>query len=104
MVPPGLPEPAALVTATGVLELGGAAGLLVPPVARAAALGLIGPLAAVVPANVHAAQQGPYRCGRQASPLVWRLPLQLFWMWALWSTTRGPKTNNREVRQMTREE
>jgi uncharacterized membrane protein len=32
MVPPGLPEPALLVTATGVLELAGAAGLLVPSI------------------------------------------------------------------------
>ena len=89
MVPPGLPQPALLVTATGVLELAGAAGLLVPPIARAAAFGLIGLLAAMLPANVHAAQQGLIVAGRPASPLIWRLPLQLFWMWALWWTTRG---------------
>ena len=89
VVPPGLPEPAVLVTATGVLELGGAAGLLVPPVARAAAFGLIGLLAAMLPANVYAARQGLIVAGRPASSLVWRLPLQLFWMWALWWTTRS---------------
>jgi uncharacterized membrane protein len=53
MVPPSLPQPALLVTATGMLELGGAAGLLVPPVTRAAAFGLIGLLAALLPANVY---------------------------------------------------
>jgi uncharacterized membrane protein YphA (DoxX/SURF4 family) len=51
MVPPAFPEPALLVTATGVLELGGAAGLLFPPVARAAAFGLIGFLVAMIPAT-----------------------------------------------------
>jgi uncharacterized membrane protein len=68
MVPPGLPEPALLVTATGVLELAGAAGLLVPSITRAAAFGLIGLLAAMLPANVHAAQQGLIVAGRPASP------------------------------------
>jgi uncharacterized membrane protein len=88
MVPPALPEPALLITATGVLELAGSAGLLIPPVARAAAFGLIGLLAAMFPANVHAAHQGLIVAGHPASSLVWRLPLQLFWMWALWWTTR----------------
>jgi uncharacterized membrane protein len=98
MVPPGLPEPALLVTATGVLELSGAAGLLVPPVARAAAFGLIGLLAAMFPANLYAAQQGLVVAGRPASPLVWRLPLQLFWMWALWWATRAQQTTKRPGR------
>jgi uncharacterized membrane protein len=102
MVPPGLPEPALLVTATGVLELGGAAGLLVPPVARAAAFGLIGLLAAMFPANLYAAQQGLIVAGRPASPLVWRLPLQLFWMWALWWTTRDPRATPRPAGRLCR--
>ena len=93
MVPPGLPEPGLLVTATGVLEFGGAAGLLVPPVARAAAFGLIGLLAAMFPANVHAAQQGLIVAGRPASPVMWRLPMQLLWMWALWWTTRPTRAS-----------
>src|SRR5262245_28501655 len=40
MVPPGLPAPGALVTLTGLLELAGAAGLLLAPIAPAAAMGL----------------------------------------------------------------
>ena len=60
-----------------------------PPVARAAAFWPIGLLAAMFPANVHVAQQGLIVAGRPASPLLWRLPLQLFWMWALWWTTRS---------------
>ena len=50
----------------------------------AAALALMALLAAMFPANVYAAQQGLFIAGQEASPLIWRLPLQLFWMWALW--------------------
>ena len=84
MVPPSLPAPALLVTATGVLEFIGAIGLLVPQALPAAACGLIALLAAMFPANVHAAQAGLIVAGRRASPLVWRLPLQMFWISALW--------------------
>jgi uncharacterized membrane protein len=82
MVPPSLPAPALLVTATGVLEFIGAIGLT--QALPAAAYGLIALLAAMFPANVHAARAGLIVAGRRASPLVWRLPLQLFWISALW--------------------
>ena len=84
MVPPSLPAPTLVVTATGVLEFIGAIGLFLPHVLAAAAYGLIALLAAMLPANVHAARVGLIVAGRPASPLVWRLPLQLFWMSALW--------------------
>lgn len=84
IVPPGLPTPALLVTTTGVLEFIGAIGLLLPQVTAAAAYGLIALLVAMFPANVHAARTGLVVAGRRASPLVWRLPLQLFWISALW--------------------
>lgn len=84
MVPTSLPAPGLLVTTTGVLEFIGATGLLVPRASLAAAFGLIALLVALFPANVHAARAGLIVAGRRASPLVWRLPLQLFWMSALW--------------------
>ena len=84
MVPASLPAPTLLVTATGVLEFIGAIGLLVPQVLPAAADGLIALLVAMFPANVHAAREGLVIAGRRAMPLVWRLPLQLFWIAALW--------------------
>ena len=87
MVPASLPAPALLVTATGVLELIGAIGLLVPQALPAAAYGLIALLVAMFPANVHAAREGLVIAGRRAMPLVWRLPLQLFWIAALWWVT-----------------
>ena len=72
MVPPRLPRPELLVTATGVLEIAGAVGVLVPPTARlaAACLGLL--LIAMFPANVSAALRRIEFGGRPATPLVRR--------------------------------
>jgi len=84
MVPPQLPNPAALVTLTGIAELAGAVGLLMPGVARWAAYGLIALLIALFPANIHAARTAVTIGGRPATPPVARLPLQLFWMGLLW--------------------
>jgi uncharacterized membrane protein len=84
MVPPNLPKPALLVTTTGVLEFIGAAGLLLPSTAAAAAYGLIALLVAMLPANLYAARAGLVIAGRRATPIVWRVPLQLFWIGALW--------------------
>jgi uncharacterized membrane protein len=85
MVPASLPAPALLVTATGVLELLGAIGLLVPQAHQFASYGLMALLVAMFPANVQAAREGLMIAGRRATPLLWRLPLQLFWIAALWS-------------------
>jgi len=84
MVPPTFPAPAALVTLTGLLEFMGAVGLLLPSTAVAAAYALIALLVLMFPANVHAARTGLMVAGRRAAPLVWRLPLQMFWIGALW--------------------
>jgi len=83
MVPPGLPAPGVLVAITGVLELVGAIGLVFPSTAVAAAYCLIALLLLMLPANIHAARAELMIAGRGASPLVWRLPLQLFWIGAL---------------------
>jgi uncharacterized membrane protein len=84
MVPPKLPNPGALVTLTGIAELAGAVGLLVPGMARWAAYALIALLIALFPANIHAARSAVTIGGRPATPLVARLPLQLFWIGLLW--------------------
>lgn len=52
MVPSGLPRPELLVTASGVLELAGALGVLAPRLVPWAGLGLSALLVAVFPANV----------------------------------------------------
>jgi uncharacterized membrane protein len=58
MVPAQLPQPALLVTVTGVLELVGAVGLLIPTTATAAALCLAALMIAMFPANLHLARTG----------------------------------------------
>jgi len=91
MVPPRLPAASFLVAATGVLEIAGAIGLLIPRLVTVAACALIVLLVALFPANVSAAQRGVMIAGRRATPLVWRLPLQLFWIGALWwVASEGP--------------
>jgi len=57
MVPPLFPRPDILVTLTGVLEISGAIGLLVPSTARAACICLVLLLIALFPANIHAARE-----------------------------------------------
>ncbi|BDZ46098.1 DoxX family protein [Naasia aerilata] len=77
MIPPALRgrdprTPDRLVLLTGVCELAGGAGLLVPPVSRPAAAALIAFLAAVFPANAYAAAH-PETFGRLAIPFWPRL-------------------------------
>lgn len=56
IVPPRLPAPGLLVMVTGVLELLGAVGLLLPVTRVAAALCLLVLMLAMFPANVYAAR------------------------------------------------
>lgn len=78
MVPPALPEPALLVTVSGVLELAGAAGLLLARTAPWAAGALTAFLIAVFPANVYAALEGVTVAPEDA--LVPRTMMQLLWL------------------------
>ncbi|GAA3996906.1 hypothetical protein GCM10022247_16140 [Allokutzneria multivorans] len=77
MVPPWLPNPGLLVTVTGVLEIAGAVGVLVPATARIAAICLALLLLAMFPANVHAAVKRMDFGGRPATPLVPRTVMQV---------------------------
>src|SRR5438876_193162 len=58
MVPPWVPAPGLMVTFTGLCEIAGAVGLLIPATRPLAAVALIVFLLAVLPANVHAARAG----------------------------------------------
>ncbi|MGK5738322.1 DoxX family protein [Micromonospora sp. URMC 103] len=80
MVPPRLPRPGLLVATTGVLELAGAVGLLVPATARWAAAGLGLLMLAMFPANVSAARRGLTLAGRPVTPLVPRTALQIMFV------------------------
>ena len=84
MVPPQLPNPSALVTLTGVAELVGAVGLVIPALARWAAYGLMALLVAMFPANIYAARIGHTIDGRPHTRMALRLPLQVLWIAMLW--------------------
>lgn len=83
MVPPVFPRPEFLVNLTGVLEILGAFGLLVPVTSRFAALGLTVLLLAVFPANVRAAREHLTILGRPVPGLLVRTVIQLVFIFAL---------------------
>jgi uncharacterized membrane protein len=100
MVPAAVPWPEAVVAFTGLCEIAGAIGLLVPRFQRAAGVALIVFLIAVFPANVRAAREGVTLGGRAATPLVWRAPMQLLLIGLVsWVTlTDGWRTRSRPPR------
>ena len=77
MVPRRLPAPAALVTATGLLELAVAAGLVFTVTAPFAAVGLVLLLVAMFPANVRAARAGLTFGGKAVPRLQLRTAIQV---------------------------
>lgn len=89
IVPPWLPWPIALVYISGVFEVLGGLGILVPRVRSAAGWGLIALYVAVFPANIHmAVNQIPLdpADGPPSPIILWgRLPFQLLFIaWAWW--------------------
>jgi uncharacterized membrane protein len=95
MIPEPLPRDLRLIYLTGLLQIAGAVGLLIPPLRRVAGIGLAAQLVAMFPANAYAARQGiPFR-GRPPTPLALRAPMQLAFIAAVWWTgiADGPKTD-----------
>lgn len=90
IMPPWLPWHRGLVYLSGVLEIAGGVGLLIPRTRRAAGIGLVLLLIAVWPANLQmalaarAANVPPWH-----EALLWlRLPLQLLLIWWAWRASR----------------
>lgn len=92
IVPRWLPAPMLLVLVSGVAEILGGVGVLVPATRVAAGWGLIALLVAVFPANVQmlldAHAHGASRGWQTA--LALRLPLQLVLMWWVYRTAVRP--------------
>ena len=84
MVPPFVPNPELMVTFTGICEILGAIGLLIPQTRRLAAIALIVFLLAVLPANIYAALEGVPLRGNAPTPLIPRIVLQAIFIAALW--------------------
>ena len=76
MVPAWFPRPEMAVTLTGLLEIAGAVGILIPATAPYAAVGLAMLLVAMFPANVHAARAKLSIGGRPVTPLLPRSAMQ----------------------------
>lgn len=88
IMPPYLPWHLELVYISGVFEILGGLGILIKPVRKAAAWGLIALLIAVYPANIHMLVNEVYLDGLPKSKLgLWlRMPLQFIWMYLVaWS-------------------
>ncbi|GIH72614.1 DoxX family protein [Sphaerimonospora thailandensis] len=86
MVPPFVPFPAFVVYLTGVLELAGAVGLVLPATRRAAGICLAFLFVLMLPANIHAALAGVTLAGEAATPLWQRIPEQVLYIGiALWA-------------------
>lgn len=90
IMPPALPQPLLLVYLSGVAEIMGGIGLLVPATRRAACLWLIVVLIAVFPANIQMLANGRARgVTWWAETLLWlRLPFQFMLIWWLWKLRR----------------
>ena len=86
IVPSYLPAPAALVVVSGVAEIAGGIGLLIPSLRPAAGIGLIVLLVAVFPANVEMLRLYRARgvAGWMETVLWLRLPLQAVLIWWAW--------------------
>lgn len=88
IVPKGLPNPKALTYISGVAELAGGAGVLVPKTRKLAGKGLIALLIAVFPANINMALN-PERFKQFPAWALWaRLPLQFAIIAQVWLATQ----------------
>lgn len=94
-VPPSFPAPRLLVQISGVAEIVGGVGLLVPALRRAAGWGLILLLIAVFPAHIQTATH-PQNYAHLGLPtwVFWvRMPFQLLFIaWVWYVSLRHPLT------------
>jgi uncharacterized membrane protein len=84
MMPASFPWPRALVYFTGLCEIAGAVGLMLPLTRRAAGFSLIVFFIVVFPANVRAARSGVTLRGKPATALWLRAPMQFLFIFLAW--------------------
>lgn len=89
MIPAHFPRPLVIVYVTGVLELLGAVGLILPQFRRLAGMCLIALLVGMFIANVNAAKKGVTLRGKPPTPLWLRTPMQVLFIALLWWSTRA---------------
>lgn len=82
IVPPQLGHAPELVAISGIAEIAGGLGLMIPRTRRAAAWGLIALLVAVWPANIYMAFEANRFAAVAPAWLLWaRVPLQIALIW-----------------------
>ncbi|MDP9106912.1 MAG: hypothetical protein M3N49_13400 [Candidatus Eremiobacteraeota bacterium] len=82
IVPPQLGHAGALVAISGLAEIAGGLGLMIPQTRRAAGLGLIALLVAVWPANISMALESHRFAAVAPAWALWaRVPLQVAIIW-----------------------
>lgn len=95
MVPVWMPNPDAVILVTGILEVSGAIGLLLPATRALAGVCLCLLFVAMFTANVKAAREGLTIGGTPATGLLLRLPMQVLFIWLAWWSTRGREGSDR---------
>ncbi|MBI1279387.1 MAG: DoxX family membrane protein [Anaerolineaceae bacterium] len=88
IVPPLFPHKDDIVLFTGVLEILGGLGLIIPLTSRWAGIALILYLIAVFPANIYGARNHVLVLGRPHPPVWIRLPFQALLIILLWWVTQ----------------
>ena len=93
MIPPPLPNDLWVIYLTGVFEIAGAVGLLIPRTRRPAGICLALLLVAMFPANVYAITNEIALGGNAPTPLWVRAPMQLLYIGMVWWTSikKDPK-------------
>ncbi|WDH82985.1 DoxX family protein [Paenibacillus urinalis] len=89
MVPSWVPQPEWVVTVTGLLEIAGAIGLVIPALSTLAAVCLVVLLVAMFPANMKAANERLTIGGRPVPTLPVRTMLQLVFIAAILLSAPG---------------
>ena len=96
MIPAPLPNNLWVIYLTGVLEIVGALGLLIPRTRKLAGICLVLLLVALFPANVYAAlNEIPLR-GEAPTPLWLRGPIQLLFIGMVWWTSIKEPAESRQ--------
>jgi len=95
IVPPYIPWPVAAVLVSGVCELLGAIGIVMPSTRKAAGIGLMLLTLAVTPCHIYMLQH-PELFPVPLWALWLRLPIQVLLLWLIhWSTCGGVKSDIR---------
>jgi uncharacterized membrane protein len=101
MMPEPLPDGLWIIYLTGLFEIAGAIGLLIPKTRRLVGICLVLLLIAQFPANVNAALNGIPLGGEPPTPLWLRTPMQLLFIAMVWWTAVSARPQKAE-RPLTR--